>query len=49
MYYKNLVDDYLLRSKLRLKALDLLFSEADYAKVVVEPQEIVEFVIKALL
>ncbi|PMP89933.1 MAG: DNA-binding protein [Hydrogenobaculum sp.] len=45
----RLVKDYLIRSEKRLKALEFLKSEQDYADVVREAQEVVELLLKALI
>ncbi|GAB6078463.1 HEPN domain-containing protein [Hydrogenobaculum acidophilum] len=45
----RLVKDYLIRSEKRIKALEFLKSEQDYADVVREAQEVVELLLKALI
>jgi len=45
----ELVQDYLTRCEVRLKAIDLFFQEQSYADVVRESQEVVELSLKALL
>ncbi|MGC8650717.1 MAG: HEPN domain-containing protein [Hydrogenobaculum sp.] len=49
MQRHRLVKDYLIRSEKRLKALEFLKSEQDYADVVREAQEVVELLLKALI
>ena len=41
--------DYLKRSEARIKSLDTLYTEKDWADVVREAQEVVELALKALL
>lgn len=45
----ELARDYLKRSEIRLKALDVLYREKSWADVVRESQEIVELTLKGLL
>lgn len=45
----RLVKDYLFRAEKRIKALEFLKSEQDYADVVREAQEVVELLLKALI
>ncbi|MFM7143835.1 MAG: HEPN domain-containing protein [Alphaproteobacteria bacterium] len=45
----DLARDYLFRAEKRLKAIDLLHAEEDFADVVRESQEVVELALKALL
>ena len=45
----KLVKDYLTRSEKRIRALEFLKSEGDYADVVRESQEVVELLLKALI
>jgi len=49
MQRNRLVNDYLVRSTKRIKALEFLKSEEDYADVVRESQEVVELLLKALI
>lgn len=49
MYNNGLAADYLKRAGSRLKALEVLMSEASWPDVVREAQEIVEITLKALL
>jgi len=49
MKNQDLVNDYLKRAKSRLKALDVLFDDSNWADVVRESQEVVELVLKAIL
>lgn len=49
MQNRSLVKDYLIRSKSRLRALDVLFSDNNWPDVVRESQEIVELALKALI
>jgi len=46
---EKLVKDYLSRVQTRIKMLDFLINERDFADVVREAQEIVELLLKALL
>ncbi|MEZ0344636.1 MAG: HEPN domain-containing protein [Caldimicrobium sp.] len=45
----KLVKDYLFRAEKRIKALEFLKEEKDYADVVREAQEVVELLLKALI
>lgn len=47
--FKELAKSYLIKSKKRLKALEVLFNEEDFSDVIREAQEIVELSIKAML
>lgn len=49
MRNRDLAKDYIDRSVIRLKALDLLLNEKGYADVVRESQEVVELCLKGLL
>ncbi len=49
MHNESLAADYLKRSESRLKAIQVLFDEHNYADVVRESQEVVEICLKALL
>lgn len=49
MKNQSLVEDYLVRSQKRLKAVQVLFDEESWADVVRESQEILELTLKALL
>lgn len=49
MQNPDLAKDYILRARVRLQALDLLFEAESWADVVRESQEIVELSLKALL
>ncbi len=49
MHNDELARDYLQRSEVRLRALDVLFDGESWADVVRESQEIVELTLKALL
>ena len=49
MKNKSLVEDYIQRSKSRLKAIQTLMDEKSYADVVRGSQEVVELTLKALL
>ena len=49
MKNESLVEDYLKRSKARLKSIEVLFQEKSWADVVRESQEVVELTLKALL
>lgn len=49
MHNEELARDYLRRSEVRLRALDVLFEGESWADVVRESQEIVELTLKALL
>jgi HEPN domain-containing protein len=49
MRSRDLASDYVLRAKVRLGALDLLFEEESWADVVRESQEVVELALKGLL
>ncbi len=49
MHNDELARDYLHRSEVRLRALDVLFEGESWADVVRESQEIVELTLKALL
>ena len=49
MRNKDLAYDYIKRAKIRLVAIDTLFTEKGFADVVRESQEVVELVLKALL
>ena len=49
MFNRNLAKDYIKRSEIRLKAIQVLFDEQSWADVVRECQEVVELSLKALL
>lgn len=49
MKNKSLAEDYINRSKSRLKALEVLLNEKSYPDVVREAQEIIELISKALV
>ena len=49
MGLRDLAEDYLKRCRIRLKALDLFYSEESYADVVREAQEIFGLATKAML
>ena len=49
MKNESLAHDYIKRSKSRLKALDVLYDDANWADVVRESQEICELILKAIL
>ena len=49
MKNKSLAQDYFLRAKVRLKAVNLLLEHDAYADTVRESQEVVELALKALL
>ncbi|AEJ61862.1 HEPN domain protein [Spirochaeta thermophila DSM 6578] len=46
---KELVQDYLMRARIRIRALEFFRSEGDHADVVREAQEVVELLLKALM
>lgn len=49
MQNPDLVEDYLRRSKARLKAIQVLMDEKSWADVVRESQEVIELCLKALI
>jgi HEPN domain-containing protein len=49
MKNKSLVEDYIVRSQSRLKAIESLYGDQNWADVVRESQEVVELILKAVL
>ncbi len=49
MQNRELAEDYVRRAASRLKAIDVLYTEASWADVVRESQEVVELALKGLL
>ncbi len=49
MKNKSLVEDYIVRSQSRLKAIESLYGDKNWADVVRESQEVVELILKAVL